>query len=327
MLVSTSDARTLISSGKPLLLAGSAKVLSQLPRGLWIGGTIPYFMDAQGGVCSESLVYVDELPSAGPGSARICEYTAQTIPEICLDAPEHGVTFLILPSQSDVHVNYAQNAPTYADMFLKPVVGWVAGVHLSKLEKELPQTFSGLSGKSSENDAVALHLSLPLGKAAEIDIVNVFKPGDGDLISFPDSGFRAGDCLVQGRRRSFSKYISDHGIDSRLPLMADYNGTFVNVGIQKINPDTTVSFYAPVFAGVRYRFAAPLPDYVASFDHALNQLSPGSGAFSCNCILNYLYGNLEGKRTGTITGPITFGEIACQLLNQTLVRLRILDVR
>lgn len=49
-------------------------------------------------------------------------------------------------------------------------------------------------------------------------------------------------------------------------------------------------------------------------------------AFSCNCILNYVYAGLEGKRTGTILGPITFGEIAHQFLNQTIVRLYIRDL-
>ena len=44
--------------------------------------------------------------------------------------------------------------------------------------------------------------------------------------------------------------------------------------------------------------------------------------FSCNCILNYLYGGLEGKHTGSVYGPITFGEIAHLLLNQTLVQLK-----
>ncbi len=45
--------------------------------------------------------------------------------------------------------------------------------------------------------------------------------------------------------------------------------------------------------------------------------------FSCNCLKNYLHGGLVGKTTGGIKGPITFGEIAYQLLNQTLVYLTI----
>ena len=48
-----------------------------------------------------------------------------------------------------------------------------------------------------------------------------------------------------------------------------------------------------------------------------------SKSFSCNCVLNYLYAGLEGKKTGEFNGPATFGEIAYQLLNQTLVYLTI----
>jgi hypothetical protein len=35
--------------------------------------------------------------------------------------------------------------------------------------------------------------------------------------------------------------------------------------------------------------------------------------------------DLEGQRTANITGPFTFGEIAYQLLNQTLVYLSVED--
>jgi hypothetical protein len=86
-----------------------------------------------------------------------------------------------------------------------------------------------------------------------------------------------------------------------------------------------VTFYAPVFPGTEYKIAEPVADYISAFESAA--CSDGAPpAFSCNCILNYLYANLEGKSTGTITGPITFGEVAHQLLNQTLVRLSISQV-
>jgi hypothetical protein len=35
---------------------------------------------------------------------------------------------------------------------------------------------------------------------------------------------------------------------------------------------------------------------------------------------------LAGKQTGAFTGPVTFGEVAYQLLNQTLVYLKIHDL-
>jgi hypothetical protein len=43
----------------------------------------------------------------------------------------------------------------------------------------------------------------------------------------------------------------------------------------------------------------------------------------CNCILNFMFGELEGKAIGGVQGPVTFGEIAYQLLNQTMVVIRI----
>ena len=52
----------------------------------------------------------------------------------------------------------------------------------------------------------------------------------------------------------------------------------------------------------------------------------GSILFSCNCILNYQYAELEGEKTKGFTGPVTFGEVAYQLLNQTMVYLTIDDV-
>ena len=35
---------------------------------------------------------------------------------------------------------------------------------------------------------------------------------------------------------------------------------------------------------------------------------------------------LEGKKTDPFTGPVTYGEIAYQLLNQTLVYLELVDI-
>jgi hypothetical protein len=85
-----------------------------------------------------------------------------------------------------------------------------------------------------------------------------------------------------------------------------------------------VHLYAPVFSGITYRFAQPIADYAAEFNRQIAAIEDKSSVFACNCILNYLYGGLEGKDLGGFYGPITFGEIAWQLLNQTLVYLQIL---
>ena len=97
----------------------------------------------------------------------------------------------------------------------------------------------------------------------------------------------------------------------------------MNVGIQEVNEtEKTVALYAPVFKDTEYHFAKQIDDYVSEFSNAMPD-NVEHVSFSCNCILNYLYSELEGKKTGNITGPMTFGEIAYQLVNQTLVYMHI----
>ncbi|HVX64989.1 MAG TPA: hypothetical protein VHA11_00230 [Bryobacteraceae bacterium] len=321
MLQSVDEARQRIATGEPLLLAGSDWALSQLPRGEWVGGTIPYFMDVQGGICSETLVFVDRVPACA-AEIEIRQYTAAGIfPGICADAPANGYSFLLIPGGSAVHAVYAQGAPGQEGVLATPVAGWVSGVHVSRVGLERPKVFNGRTGESSSEWAVVMHVALPSGKMACLDVVNVFKPGQGDVIRFPASGFSAIDCTINGRPASFPRYLLEAKPDPCVPLTAWHNGAVINVGLQGFDEITgAIHFYAPVFAGTEYRFAEPVPDYVAAFDAAMES-HRAPAVFSCNCILNYLYAKLEGKRTGAITGPITYGEIAGRLLNQTLVRL------
>jgi hypothetical protein len=242
------------------------------------------------------------------------------------DAPGNGFSFLIMPAGSAVHLAYAQDAPGYEGLYLKPVIGWISGVHVAEIGRQQPKVFNGLTGKASPESATVMHVALPPDKLVDLDIVNVFEPGSGQVIEFPSSGFSATECVIDGKFVNFAKYIFTVRPDPRVPLTASYNGTMVNVSLQSVDEAAgVVRFYAPVFPDVKYKFAEAVADYVAAFERVVdgNAMTP---AFSCNCILNYLYANLEGKRTGSTIGPITFGEIAHQLLNQTLVRLFVRDV-
>jgi len=100
----------------------------------------------------------------------------------------------------------------------------------------------------------------------------------------------------------------------------------INVSILDV-VEGKVRLYAPVFADMVYRFAYPVGNYIESFEKSLSGSAAQNISFSCNCILNYLYSELEGKKTRDLTGPITFGEVAYQLLNQTLVYLTITNER
>jgi hypothetical protein len=71
MLHSVDEANRLIMAGKRLHIAGDAAALARLGRGDWIGGTIPYFLTAEGGQADRKRVFVTELPpEVGGGGDR-----------------------------------------------------------------------------------------------------------------------------------------------------------------------------------------------------------------------------------------------------------------
>lgn len=311
-----------IEAGESLVIAADEEIIASLPSGNWIAGTIPYFMTEDGGKVDRQGIYVNTISGVSSDNApRITMYNANTISRIAQEAPKHGFTILILPAMSEVHSTYAQNAPDYQNMFFSPIVGWISGVHLDDIDTASAKVgFGPASGMLVDNQAVAMHVHLPEEQTANIKIINLFAQGDGAKITFPEKGFNVSTCQVDGVEWSFSDYLKEHNIDTKLPLVANYSGVMVNVSIQDLGADS-VALYAPVFPGVEYRFAAPIDDYVEEFNKALPSGDAGNVAFCCNCILNFLYSELEGKKTGKMTGPITFGEIAYQLLNQTLVYL------
>lgn len=309
-----------IEAGEFLIIAADESLLSQLPSGNWIGGSIPYFMSEQGGLCNKEQIFVQSIQ--GNVQPRITPYDANSISRIAKDAPDNGFTICILPAGSDVHTEYAQNAPSYDNMFFNPIIGWISGVHLDDIASSTAKTVFGPGAMLMADKAVAMHVNLPENQVANIHIINLFEQGAGDKITFPTTSSNVDTCIVNGTETSFSQYVADNNIDIRLPLVADYNGINVNVSIQDASSQQ-VALYAPVFEGVEYQFATPVADYVTSFNQAIETMDTDKSAFSCNCILNYLYSELEGKKTANLTGPITFGEIAYQLLNQTLVYMTI----
>ena len=317
-LMDLQDTLVAIRSGAYLSIAADEALLRRLPPGNWLAGSIPYFMAQDGGETSLQKLFVTELPTHA-GTPQLRWYDAASLHRVALDAPAHGLTVLIVPAFSDVHSRFAREAPAFEDMYMKPLVGWIAGVHLDDLGQAAPVVANGQTLVFSHDKALAVHIPLPESIYPRIDILNLFQPGGGDAIRFPSTGFSAQECFVNGQLVNLAQYLAQKGIDTRLPLVADYSGAMINVSFKAVDAAAgRVDFYAPVFDDVEYRIAEPVPDYARSFAQSLPGDALGA-RWSCNCILNYLYGGLEGQRTGPITGPMTFGEIAYQLLNQTMV--------
>ena len=254
----------LITAGRRVLLAGDESALRGLPRGNWIGGTIPYFMTSEGGLCVRDKIFVTELPDdIIEAEPRV--YDARELRDVYRDAKPSGFSLIILPGGSAVHEAFAVQAPTYPGFGTRSLVGWVAGVHLDDQTSVRPKVFSGVDGVPLSDRAVVMHMSVPAEKAVHVGILNIFQSVDRD----------------KGE----------------------------------------VTFDTPVFAGIDYKHAGPVGDYVAEFTARIPRTIEGVLVFSCNCILNFVYSKLEGRTTGAMVGPVTFGELPYQLMNQTLAHV------
>jgi hypothetical protein len=262
-------------------------------------------------------VYIDEIQL--PVSAwKIQAYTSAGLRTVATDAYANGFSYIIIPANTEAHLEYALHAPEYPEIFLKPVIGWIAGVHLDDLSRAAPVVFDGRSATCLSEGAVVLHIELPAKYQPMVHTINLFHPGTGPSIQFDKAGFEATHAIVDGKTVDFAAYIKGIAADVSLPLVADYAGTNINVSIKTIDLAAgKISFFAPVFPGVEYRLAAPMGDYAAAFSREVPKNA--HPVLACNCILNYVFGKLDGKQTKPFVGPITFGEIAHQLVNQTLV--------
>ena len=309
-----------ILKGEYLILAGDESVLKRLPKGNWIGGSTPYFMGDQGGEFNQHGVFVTDAP-AKASKAHIEVYSPQQLNTIYRDLGENALGIIIIPAFSQCHTEFAMNAPEYEEFAMNPLVGWIAGYDLKQKENAKAWVFDGRSGSMLDNSAIVMKFELPAQLRAEVGIINLFHEDGGDVIEFPESGFAVEHALVNGKPVNFASYCKAREASVKLPLVSDYCGAKINTSLKSIG-ESRVEFYAPVFTGCKYSFASDLGDYVREFEEKVS-VDGQSLYFSCNCILNYLFGKLEGKATKSIKGPITFGEIAYQLLNQTLVYVKL----
>jgi hypothetical protein len=317
MFLTLDETSKLIKENKLLHIAADESLLAKLPEGNWVGGTTPYFITEDGGITCKNRLFVNEFDFAK--AWKISVYDKDSVLNLSKDAYPNGLCFIVVPFASDVAVYYAKESPNSRELLMTPTLGWITGFDLST--ESSAKVFDGSTRKAYDNRAVVLHVELPENRVASIGIVNIFHADEkSPVIEFKEDSLAAGTVRVNGKETVFSDYLSENNVNTELPLVADYNGTLVNVSIKAVSAENkTVEFYAPVFAGNEYRFAEPIADYSAVFTEKLGVMGDVAPLFSCNCILNYLYGGLEGKSTPPFSGPVTFGEIAYQLLNQTLV--------
>lgn len=312
-------AKELIASGRLLHITGSEGLLKQLPKGNWIGGTSEYFLDAYDETISDEVLGVNALDF---DEFKVSVYGTGNISSIAKDAYPNGFSIVIMPCDSEIHNQYAKNAPEYEDLFIKNIIGWVSGTNLAK-KGQIPLTFNGLTGEFFTDKAVVLHVSVPEDKNIMVETINIFTPDESSpVIEFKEDGFSAETCYINGEEHNFADYVIQNNINTKLPIIGDYSGSGINISFKSVDANV-VNFFAPVFKGIEYRVANKIDNYAEEFKAKITAHEGADPVFVCNCILNFLHSGLENCDLGAFYGPISFGEVAYQLVNQTIVYLQV----
>ncbi|MEM6643519.1 MAG: hypothetical protein AAF616_11115 [Bacteroidota bacterium] len=318
-LYTLEEAQKILADGQNAMVGAEEEILAQLPKGNWIGGTIPYFMDQNGGTVSQDQVFINFLDDPIEFSA-IKAYPEDKLAEIFDDYPEWGVSFIVLPGLSSCAFKYPFVVKQTNDVFKSPIVGWTSGVLWDDLGKKSPKVINGATGEIHDDKAMVMHCNLPSNITPELGIINIQEP-EGPFLEFEKEEAEVRDVIIDGKVENLYDYFKGKGMEIDRPLITDVNGSLINIAVKGYDDDAkTVSFYTPVWPGYKYQVSKPLADYEEKFEKEYKKID-AEIQFNCNCLYNYFFGNLEGKKTGDITGLITFGEVAYLQLNQTMVYL------
>ncbi|MBC6409190.1 MAG: hypothetical protein GDA42_01840 [Ekhidna sp.] len=318
-LYTLEEAKEILGKGQTAVVGAEEDLLSQLPPGNWIGGTIPYFMDEEGGTISKEKVFLNLL-NAPIKINKIKTYEEDVLSTIFDDYPEWGVSFIILPGLSSCAYRYPFAVKESNDVFKSPIIGWASGVLWEKVGEKTPKVIDGNTGRFYDNQALVMHCDLPSNITPVLGIINIQEP-EGSYLEFEEEITEVKEAVIDGEKQNVYDYFKSRGMDTDRPIITNVNGSLINTSILAYNDEAkTVTFATPVWPGYKYQISKPLSDYEEKFEKEYKAIEEQIH-FNCNCLYNYFFGNLEGKKTGDVTGLITFGEVAYLMLNQTMVYL------
>lgn len=315
--------KKLIEEGRLLVIAGADTLLAQLPKGQWIGGSNPYLLDADGGKQTNELLYIKDFTLLAV-SSKFAIYDENSISQVTKDGFDNGIILTIMPAFTPVHLTFGLHAPEFENQYINPLMGWVSGTDFDKVGVVPATTYAG--GERFTDKAVTLHLQLPDNKIGRIEIINIYEADESsDQIVFEEDGFAHTDCLVNGQKQNLYDYM-ESGNRWLSPLITDYSGASINIGLIRNDAAKQAMFAAPVFKDTVYRLAQKSAEnYQKAFFEQLSKDADKEIVYSYSCLYNYLNFGLEGKPIKGFTGVFTYGEVGYQLLNITFVYLLIED--
>lgn len=305
-----------------MYIGGVEALLDRLPNGNWVGGTIPYFTLAEGGRFDDQGVFIADFTPYCQ-SVLVKTYSSETLDQLPVDSFEHGFRFLVLPAGKTVQLDFALKAPQWDNLYESALAGIVAGVPLDEIGKTDSKTYNGSTGESYTELAVCLHVALKPQFIARMEISNIFEVDKlGPVFEVAESGFEFEDVFINDQKTNLARFLGERQISPERPLVADYAGQQVNAAFKIMDPESGKSaFYGPLFKGEKYYLAKHIDDYQQSIASALQTVSANHNpTFACTCILNYLFGKLEGHKI-SVPAPTAFGEVAYIMLSQTFTYL------
>ena len=333
-LYSKQEVIDLINKGHIMLLSGSDNALKGLPKGKWIAGTTPYFMDGTGKVDEENI-FVDDFTSIAK-NAKVATYDTTNIHEIAKNGFANGFIVMTIPIDTEIYFQFSTNSLEYDDVLNNPLVGYVACCNFEdygNFGKLKTFVASGSDAQLLSDKAVALYVELPDDLSARAEIINLDTiDSSTKKVVFPKTSFFQSDCLIDGKPGNIADYFENYvkprmGGKGYTQLITSQNGALINRDPKVVDVEKgTASFFSPVYADDEYYLVKAGIDYLKLFNDALSAKGDTQIAACFSCI-SYFFGGEFNGRTICKNGVYAFGEIGYQLLNKTIVTLEIDKVK
>ncbi|NJK84617.1 MAG: hypothetical protein HC906_00165 [Bacteroidales bacterium] len=120
-LLNVDGVNRLIKNNRILVLAGDEKLLAQLEKGNWIGGTIPYFMGDEGGCMTKEKIFVSDFTDYMSDN-KIVLYDEKNIHDIVSDQFESGFPILLF-LVSAMYIKICHGCQRYTGHIQQPCFG------------------------------------------------------------------------------------------------------------------------------------------------------------------------------------------------------------
>ena len=312
-----------IKQGRVMHLCGNEETLKDLPKGKWIAGMSPYVMDGVGKI-NETKIYVDDFSMI----AEKCEFAtfdASDISEIAKrNKYSNGFVFVILPIDSEVYFTFANHSLEYENLYDNPVVGYISSILLSNYGKIQPKVAIGTDGVLHSDKAVVMYVKVSDRLRVRAEIMNMDSIDDTTpALKFPKTGFTQSDCLIDGKPGNIASYLE--AVKARIghypQLITSQNGALVNRDTKSVDVQKGEAvFFSPAYESDVYYIVKQNNDYQATFNRRLGRKTDVIACVSCTSY--FWLGDFEYKHID-FNGVYTFGEIAYQLLNKTIVTLEV----